>query len=89
MTLNEIGRLTAAVMRKVGIERSDALGKFIAENPHLRREEILSHAALLGRSPFPSIDGSPPVYHDRPFFSASREERAHFNDAIIDREDQL
>lgn len=89
MTLDEIGRLTAAVMRKVGIERSDALGKFIAENPHLRREEILSHAALFGRSPFPSIDGSPPVYRDRPFYSASKEDRAQFNDEIIERDDLI
>lgn len=75
-------------MRKQGIDRSDALMAFITSHPALAQSDILATAALLGRCPWPSITGSPPVYRDRPFFDARRE-RPQFNDNIIDPEDQL
>lgn len=32
--------------------------------------------AALGRSPFPSVNGNPPVYRARPFYDARRVEGA-------------
>lgn len=89
MTLNEVGELTAAVMRLNGMARSDALEAFCASHPHIVPSDVYGTAAGLGRCCFPSIDGSPPVFKDRPYYSATAEERAVFNDSILDPEDQL
>lgn len=89
MTLAEIGELTAAVMRATGVARSEALEAFCASHPHILPSEVYGTAAGLGRCSFPSIDGSPPVFKDRPYYSATAEERAQFNDAIIERDDLI
>lgn len=86
MELNKIGELSSAVMRLSGRERSDALEAFIEANPGILMTDIIGTAALLGRCPFPAVDGNPPVFRNRPFFDARR---YGFNDALIDREDQL
>lgn len=57
------------------------------EHKRLRGRCLDSAFRGMAPVPFPSVQGNPPVYRERPFYDA----RFHqpFNDTIIDREDLI
>ena len=86
MTLDDIGDLGAAVMRTHGMGRSEALEAFCLSHRHLEPSAVFGFAALLGRCPWPSIDGNPPVDRNRPYLNLRRFPEL---DALMDEDDQL
>lgn len=57
------------------LDSGEALGTFLAQHPTVSREEARFVALCVGRVPFPSIEGNPPVYRDRPYYDTRSKER--------------
>lgn len=70
--MSVIASLSSKIKRARGncLDVGKAIEQVIAENPNVPVEEIRAAALCIGRVPFPSIDGNPPVYRDRPYFDA-------------------
>jgi len=56
------------------LDSGPALDAWLAANPSVPPEEARLRSRILA-APFPSIDGTPPVYRERPFYDARYIER--------------
>lgn len=72
MTTQQVSSLFAALkqVRCRCLDRAEVLEKWLAENPEADVREARAVSLMAGRVPFPSINGNPPVYRDRPYFDA-------------------
>jgi hypothetical protein len=72
MTAPEIGSLASA-LKNVDcccLPKSAVLTTWLAAHPHVDASEAAFVCMVVGRVPFPSVDGNPPVYRDRPYFDS-------------------
>ena len=54
---------------------ADVLTAYLAIHPDADPVEARFVALCVGRVPFPSVEGNPPVYRDRPYYDARSKER--------------
>lgn len=76
MNWGEQGGLASEIRKVHGycLETSDALGKWLKDNPHVDARDARSMASMSHGVPWPSIRGKKegpfPVYPDRPYYDA-------------------
>ena len=72
MTPAQIGGLATAVKRNRGacLDNSGIVARYLATNPDVDPREARALAVIYGKQPWPSINGNPPVYRNRPFYDA-------------------
>lgn len=75
MTRDHYGGLFAALKRVGGrcLDGGVVLDSWLAANPEANATDARQHTPGFC-APFPSIDGNPPKYRDRPFFCARTHE---------------
>lgn len=74
MTHLQLSSLAAKVRagRNECLALSDAVTEFLRENPEVDQCEVYGAAMCMGRAPFPSVDGNPPVDRKRPYLDLRR-----------------
>ena len=72
LSLAEVGALGRAVRMAHGrcLDKALALEQFVRDHPDVDVRLVRAASLAVDRCPWPSVDGNPPVYRDRPYYDA-------------------